>query len=97
MTFLRQRFPQWAPQFDLANGLIGSGILLMWFINFLLPEPKRRTANDSPGRLILQRWNEVLISTPILSRNNQAALPVESFLPGVERAVERVMARKMSN
>jgi hypothetical protein len=37
------------------------------------------------------------MATPLVARNNQASLPVESFLPGVERAVERVMARKMAN
>lgn len=96
MSFFRQHFPGWANQLDTANALIGSGVLFVWVINFLLPEPKRRTAQDSGGRLILQRWNEVLLSAPVLTRSSQVALPVESFLPGVERAVERVMARRIS-
>jgi hypothetical protein len=97
MSFLRQHFPARTNELTVANALIGSAVLFAWVVNFLLPEPKRRTAQDFGGRLILQRWNEVLLSTPVLARNNQAALPVESFLPGVERAVERVMARRISN
>jgi hypothetical protein len=97
MSFFRQHYTAWANQLDAANALVGSGILFVWIVNFLLPEPKRRTAQDSGGRLILQRWNEVLLSTPILVRSTQVALPVESFLPGVERAVERVMARRISS
>lgn len=96
MSFFRQHFMAWTEQLTVANALIGSAILFLWVINFLLPEPKRRTAQDSGGRLILQRWNEVLLSAPVLARSSQVALPVESFLPGVERAVERVMARRIS-
>lgn len=68
-----------------------------WFLSLALPQPARRTVQDSPTRLILQRWNEALMASPLVGRNNQIAAmsPVESFLPGVERTVERVMARKM--
>jgi len=67
-----------------------------WFASFALPQPERRTAQDSPTRLILQRWNEALLATPLVPRRSQVAFaPVESFLPGVEQTVERVMARKM--
>jgi hypothetical protein len=45
--------------------------------------------------LIFQRWNEALISYQ--HGGDLAFAPSESFLPSVERTVERVMARKMTN
>jgi hypothetical protein len=80
-----------------VNGMLFTSVLLFWMYLISRPEPARKTVLDSPSRLIFQRWNEVLMATPLVARNNQASLPVESFLPGVERAVERVMARKMAN
>jgi hypothetical protein len=77
--------------------MLFTSVLLFWMYLISRPEPARKTVLDSPSRLIFQRWNEVLMATPLVARNNQASLPVESFLPGVERAVERVMARKMAN
>lgn len=86
--------------FSLALQLAGIAVYLGWYICFSLPQATRRTAQDSPTRLILQRWNEVLVSTPLLSSSNDidsTADPVESFLPGVEKTVERIMAGKMTH
>jgi len=78
------------------DGLVYIGVLAFWGSLLRLPEPARKTVLDSPKRLIFQRWNEALISTTLARRTSGVALtPVESFLPGVEQTVERVMARKM--
>lgn len=88
-----------SPSFALLgtiDGLVYVGVLGFWGSLLRLPEPERKSVLDSPKRLIFQRWNEGLISANLARGMNGVALtPVESFLPGVEQAVERVMARKM--
>ena len=61
-------------------------------------EPNRRAIESAPTRLILQRWNEVLLSTPLVSRraDELAFAQVDSFIPGVEKTVDRVLSRKMA-
>ena len=92
-----QRFQNWRYSLDTASTVISLVLLSMWLLNFYLPQPVRKTVLESPSRLIFQRWNEALLSTPLVSRRGEvvAISSVESFLPGVERTVERVMARKM--
>src|SRR5215510_282622 len=71
-------------------------VLAFWGCTLMLPEPARRTVLDSPTRLIFQRWNEGLMAAAHARKADGVSLsPVESFLPGVEQTVERVMARKM--
>jgi hypothetical protein len=84
--------------FAMVWPILGVAVYALWFLGFALPQPARRTVQDSPSRLILQRWNEALLASPLVSRRGEviAMSPVESFLPGVERTVERVMARKMT-
>lgn len=77
------------------DGLVYVAVLAFWGSILRLPEPAQKSVLDSPKRLIFQRWNEALMATPIVMRKNQSFAPVESFLPGVEQTVERVMARKM--
>jgi hypothetical protein len=73
-------------------------ILGFWCVSLLLPEPQRKTAQDSPTRIILQRWNEALAATPLSAGSRDFAFaPVDSFIPGVEKAVDRVLARKMTS
>jgi len=82
--------------FDLIDSIVYIGILAFWGCFLLMREQSPKSVLDSPSRLIFQRWNEALMATPLVSRKNQVAFaPVESFLPGVEQTVERVMARKM--
>jgi hypothetical protein len=50
---------------------------------------------DSPSRLIFQRWNEALSTYTARGEIAMAANGVNSFLPGVEETVDRVLARKM--
>jgi hypothetical protein len=61
-------------------------------------DANRKVIQDAPARLILQRWNEVLLSTPLVARRSDelAFAPVDSFIPGVEKTVERVLSRKMA-
>ncbi|HEV3038628.1 MAG TPA: hypothetical protein VHA33_12710 [Candidatus Angelobacter sp.] len=96
LTYLYQKFPTWQTGLDLTNGIIAAGLFAFWTVGLLLPEPARKNAQDSPARIILQRWNEALAATPISNRFSEVALaPADSFIPGVEKAVERVLARKM--
>lgn len=95
-SFVQERFPNSMNAWDITSGAVCVAIYAAWLACFALPQPERRTAQDSPTRLILQRWNEALMATPLVPRRSQVAFaPVESFLPGVEQTVERVMARKM--
>jgi hypothetical protein len=91
-------FPNSYAALDVAGTIVGVMVYALWCASFALPQPSRRTVQDSPSRLILQRWNEALLASPLVSRRGEviAMSPVESFLPGVERTVERVMARKMT-
>lgn len=71
-------------------------IVTFWACCFMLAETQRKSVLDSPSRLIFQRWNEALLASPFVG-GNQAFAASESFLPSVERTVERVMSRKMSD
>jgi hypothetical protein len=92
MSFMRDHFPVWQPKMNIANTVLCLGIIAMWQINFMLPEPQRKNVQDSPRRLIFQRWNEALAG---VSTGDVAFSSADSFIPGVEKAVERVLARKM--
>lgn len=96
-SFAGQYSPNWYPSLDAAGAIVGLMVYGIWCASFALPQPSHRTAQDSPSRLILQRWNEAVMASPLVSRRSEAFAmsSVESFLPGVERTVERVMARKM--
>jgi len=96
ITYAADHFPALQDTFNLLSNGVGVMLFAFWSLALLLKQPQRKTVLDSPTRLIFQRWNEALMTTPLVTRKNQAAFaPVESFLPGVEQTVERVMARKM--
>ena len=68
-------------------------VLAFWAFRLSVKETTPITAASSPSRLIIQRWNEALIS---YIQGEMALSPVmNSFLPGVEQTVERVLARKI--
>jgi hypothetical protein len=69
--------------------------VVYWARCFSVRDAQRTNVLDSPSRLIFQRWNEALSS---YGYGNASATPsaVESFLPGIERTVDRVMARRVS-
>lgn len=97
ITYVAAHFPQQQHLFDVLNGFISVGSYSYWAAVLAFPEPARKSVLDSPSRLIFQRWNDALLASPLVRRSNEVGLPVESFLPGVERAVERVMARRISS
>jgi hypothetical protein len=88
-------FQGWDGVEELAQSLLALGVVLIWAISLALPAPALDNALDSPKRLILQRWDEALAShgygSPALASSTST---VESFLPGIEKTVDRVMARK---
>jgi hypothetical protein len=96
LTFFRAKFQSSSTGWDLIEN--GAYLLVVsgWVWCFQLPAPARRNVLDSPSRLIFQRWNETLITSPFVGQGNLAMASADSFLPNVERAVERVMARKMT-
>lgn len=95
-TYAVEHFPAMNPTFDVLNSVLIVAVYGFWMVAFLVKQTQRKTVLDSPSRLIFQRWNEALLATPLVTRRNQPVFaPVESFLPGVEQTVERVMARKM--
>lgn len=94
VSYGQSRFPGAALQWDMVNGISLLGLLGFWAFALNASETSRRTISDPPTRLILQRWNEALIGYGYGDRN-LAAGSLESFLPGVEQTVDRVLARKM--
>ena len=97
ITYLYEHLPHSSSALNLINGVISVGLYCFWTSRLLAPEALRRTAQDSPTRIILQRWNEALMATPLVRGGELAFSQVDSFLPGVEKTVDRVLARKMSN
>lgn len=79
----------------LVSTISSVAVSAFWGVSLLLPEPQRKNVMDSPSRLIFQRWNEGLAGTPLVASNQLAFSSADSFIPGVEKAVERVLARKM--
>lgn len=94
--FARGRFPAMNNTLDTVSAVLCCAVVLFWLTMFLLPEPERKTAQDSPARIIFQRWNEALIGYGYRDLA-LASSGMDSFLPGVEKTVERVLARKMVN
>jgi hypothetical protein len=96
ISYLSANFAAW----NSVLGVLGNCIYLaasgFWLYCLANPEPVRKNVLDSPAKLIFQRWNEALEATPFTASGNTAAAQMESFIPSVERAVERVMARKMT-
>lgn len=78
---------------DAVLGVTFLCILAFWAYCLRQPAAARANVLDSPNRLILQRWNEALAG----SVYREPAFAIDSFLPNVEKTVDRVMARKMAN
>jgi hypothetical protein len=95
VSYAQNLAPALARQWDMVNSFFFIASLLYWAIG-LRRQAATKTANPTPSRLILQRWNEALISYGY----GEAAVAsgrVESFLPGIEKTVDRVLARKIAN
>ena len=94
VSYGQARFPGAVLQWDIFYGVTFVSVLGFWAIMLRSSEPARNTVSDPPTRLILQRWNEALIGYGYGDRAI-AGGALDSFLPGVEQTVDRVMARKM--
>jgi len=95
LTSTRGRFPALNTQMDMANSVITLGLFTFWTVGLMMPEAVRQTAQDSPTRIILQRWNDALGSTPLASGGDSSFSSIDSFIPGVEKAVERILAKQL--
>jgi hypothetical protein len=96
-TFVRSHLTAWAGALDLIDASSAFGIVVYWTFCFARTQTAGQTVLDSPSRLIFQRWNEAILSTPMTEDANPALAAVDSFLPGIEKTVDRVLARKIAN
>jgi len=96
-TFIRVHLTAWAGALDLIEASSTFGIVVYWTLCFARTQPVAQTVLDSPSKLIFQRWNEALLSTPVTEDKNPALATVDSFLPGIEKTVDRVLARKIAH
>jgi hypothetical protein len=93
-SYAESRFAAYSAELEMVNGIIFTTTLCFWAFRLSRNSHVPSTAGNSPSRLIIQRWNEALISY----RHGDLAFSsasMNSFLPGVEQTVEKVMARKM--
>jgi hypothetical protein len=94
VSYGQSRFPVLAAQFDMLNGVSFLAVLAFWALRLKATESAPATVAGSPSRVILQRWNEALISYKY-GDLAVASNGIDSFLPGVEKTVDRVLARKV--
>ena len=94
-SYLVDRMPALTGTFHILTNLVYVGAASLWAYSLAKAEPARSNVLDSPSRLIFQRWNEALTSYSIRGEMAFASSGVESFLPGVEQTVDRVLARKI--
>jgi len=88
------KLPALRPQLILFYGVAFIAILVFWSFRLLGTDLAPATSTSSPSRIILQRWNEALVGY----RYGDLAFAsshFDSFLPGVEQTVDRVLARKI--
>jgi hypothetical protein len=95
VSYLRMRFPESTTILGAVENLCYFGVVVFWASCMALPAPSRKNVLDSPSRLIFQRWNDVLSNYAVGGEMAVASRGMESFLPGVEQTVERVLARKI--
>ena len=97
LTFVRLHLTAWASALDVVDTSSAFAIVVYWTYCFARAQQVGQTVLDSPSKLIFQRWNEALMSTPMTEDKNPALATVDSFLPGIEKTVDRVLARKIAN
>jgi len=96
LTFIRLHLTAWSA-LDVVDTSSSFGIVVYWTYCFVRTQAAGQTVLDSPSKLIFQRWNEALQSTPMTEDKNPALATVDSFLPGIEKTVDRVLARKIAH
>jgi hypothetical protein len=94
-TYLIDRLPALAGAFQILTNLVYLGATSLWAYSLAKPEPVRGNVLDSPRRLIFQRWNEALLTHTVRGEMAFASGGMDSFRPGVEQTVDRVLARKI--
>jgi len=91
-SYAEARFPATYASLEMANGIVFTAVLCFWAYRLSVKSSAPVTAASSPAKLIIQRWNDALIS---YRQAEVAFSPMNSFLPGVEQTVDRVLARKI--
>jgi hypothetical protein len=94
-SYLKVHYASQFSVFAITDNIFNFAVIVFWAVNLAQPEPARKNVLDSPSRLIFQRWNEALSSYGHRGELAMASNSVESFLPGVEQTVDRILARKM--
>ena len=94
-SYLKVQYVSRAETFCTIESCFYIAVLSFWAVCLAQPEPGLKNVLDSPSRLIFQRWNEALSSYSPRGEVALATNGVNSFLPGVEETVDRVLARKM--
>ena len=92
ISYLSGQFASWYLSLTIVNTVCYVGMLSFWTVRFAMPEKQQASIMESPGKLIFQRWNEALAGYGY----GGSPSTVESFLPGIEKTVDRVMARRVS-
>jgi hypothetical protein len=96
VSYLQSQFPSYSNGLNTVDSLAYFGVVVFWAYCLSRKETSRVSVQDSPSRLIFQRWDEALatvnVSPASLLPNN-----FNSFIPGVEQAVDRVLSRKLVN
>jgi hypothetical protein len=95
-SYMLEHFRTWGTQLNFANQIISIVVFGFIAVAMWLPEPARRRAQDSPKLLILQRWNDVLSGHGFGPVPAHAMSFADSFIPGVEQTVERILAGKIT-
>jgi hypothetical protein len=91
-SYASEKFPSQNNLIECAYSVIFLGVMSFWtYVLSHKSAASRISVMESPSRLIFQRWNESLGSYGFGD-----FATTDSFLPNVERTVERVMARKMT-
>ncbi|HEY2364355.1 MAG TPA: hypothetical protein VGK36_24790 [Candidatus Angelobacter sp.] len=94
-TYMMGRVPALNTTFAVLPNVVYLAAASLWAYSLAKPEPARSNVLDSPRRLIFQRWNEALLTHTVRGEMAFVSGGMESFLPGVEQTVERVLARKI--
>lgn len=94
LSYFKSSFPAFAGTLGMFETAFFIGVLGFWTYCLAQPSPALNSILDSPSRLIFQRWNEAFAGYGYGSAGSPST--VESFLPGIEKTVDRVMARRVS-
>jgi hypothetical protein len=95
LSYLKARFPNMVASWDLIDSAAFVAVLSCWCY-CLAARQSEPVVATAPSRLVLQRWNESLVGDGY-GNAAVASGSVESFLPGIEKTVDKVLARKFAN